>query len=244
MVPNQILKKMAAGEKALGLSFKEASGELVDLAGRAGLDFVVFDAQHTPVTPSEIAEMCWIADSHGMTVSVRIPDKSESTILSYLDRGVKSITIPNLLTKAEAEDIVKYSFFAPLGLRSATSVAIMNDQADGDHVKLFQEVNDNTFICPQLESTVSLQNLDEILAVEGINFFSGGAEDMAQSLGFPGQPGHPKVKETYKLIEDKIRAAGKYMMGDFMESIAVFDLTKNAIQDLLERNGREFKVGW
>ena len=37
--------------------------------------------------------------------------------------------------------LVKYSFFAPLGLRSATSIATMHGQVGGDQVRLFQEVN-------------------------------------------------------------------------------------------------------
>ena len=151
MVPNQILKRMARGEKALGLTLRETSGLLVELAGRCGLDFVSFDAQHDTVAPAEIGEMCRIADAYGMTVSMRIPDGAESTILSYLDRGVRVITIPNLLTAEQAKDLVKYSFFAPLRLRRATSIATMHGQVDGDHVRLFQEVNANTVIVPNWE---------------------------------------------------------------------------------------------
>ena len=81
MVPN----------KALGLTLREPSGLMVELAGRCGLDFVSFDAQHDPLTPAEIGETCRIADPYGMTVSMRIPDDAESTILSYLDRGVRVI---------------------------------------------------------------------------------------------------------------------------------------------------------
>ena len=78
---------------------------MVELAGRCGLDFVSFDAQHDPLTPAEIGEMCRIADPYGMTVSMRIPDGAESTILSYLDRGVRVITIPNLLTGEQAKEL-------------------------------------------------------------------------------------------------------------------------------------------
>ena len=85
MVPN----------KALGLTLREPSGLMVELAGRCGLDFVSFDAQHDPLTPAEIGEMCRIADPYGMTVSMRIPDGAESTILSYLDRGVRVIRPEN-----------------------------------------------------------------------------------------------------------------------------------------------------
>ena len=244
MLTNRILERARKGEKALGLSFKEASGELVDLAARMGLDFVDFDAQHTPITPAEIADMCHIADAHGITVTMRVPDGRESTILSFLDRGVRVIVVPNLLTRQEAEDMVKYSFYAPLGLRSATSVAILKSQIDGEHPRLFAETNANTVIVPQLESIVSLENLDEILKVNGIDYFAAGPEDMAQSLGLTGQPRHPKVVETYAKIKEKLEAAGKRMFGELTETVAVFDLTKSAIAGLLEKHGRTSKLGW
>ena len=244
MVPNQILQRVARGEKALGLHLTEPSGLLVELAGRCGLDFVNFDAQHSPVTPADIGEMCRIADPYGVTVALRIPDGAESTILSYLDRGARLIIVPNLLTSEEAAELVKYSYFAPLGLRSATSIATMHGQVDGDHVRLFQEVNANTVIVPQLESIVSLQNLDEILAVDGIDYFGEGPEDMAQSLGLTGEPQHPRVQETYARINEKLHAAGKRMLSEVTESIPVFNLAKQTIAELLQKHGRPNKLGW
>ena len=244
MVPNQILQRVARGEKALGLHLTEPSGLLMELAGRCGLDFVNFDAQHSPVTPADIGEMCRIAEPYGVTVALRIPDGAESTILSYLDRGARLIIVPNLLTAQEAAELVKYSYFAPLGLRSATSIATMHGQVDGDHVRLFQEVNANTVVVPQLESIVSLQNLDEILAVGGIHYFGEGPEDMAQSLGLTGEPQHPRVKETYARINEKLHAAGKRMLSEVTESIPVFNLTKQTIAELLQKHGRPNKLGW
>ncbi len=244
MVWNRILEHVGNGEKALGLRMKEASSELVDLAARMGLDFVSFDAQHTPITPAEIANMCHIAEALGITVVVRVPDGRESTILSYLDRGVRVIIIPNLRTRREAEEIVKYSFFAPLGARSATSVATLKGQVDGDHPRLYADTNANTIIIPQLESIEALENLDEILQVDGIDYFAGGSEDMAQSLGLTGLPDHPKVAETFIKIRKKLNAAGKRMYEDITEVVIVINLIKSAIADLLEKHGRTSKLGW
>ena len=48
----------------------------------------------------------------------------------------------------------------------------------------------------QLETTKAFENLDAILAVEGIDAYAWGSDDLAQSMGFPGQPDHPEVKEA------------------------------------------------
>ena len=175
----------------------EPSEEVVELAGRMGLDFVNLDGQHAPVSPQQVGTICRIAEGFGMTTTMRIPDGAESTILSYLDRGVQLIVVPNLQTRAEAEALVKYTFFAPLGLRSSTSYPMVLRQDGPERISLFEAANRNTLLVPQLESVTSVENLDEILQVDGIDFFGGGPEDMAQSLGIPGGHADPRVAEQY-----------------------------------------------
>ena len=179
-----------------------------------------------------------------MTVGMRIQDGLESTILSYLDRGVGQILVPNLLTKAQAEELVKWTYFAPMGLRSATSHTAMYSQFDGDHIRQYQYINENTLLCAQLESIVALENLDEILTVDGLDCFGGGPEDMAQSLGLPGEPQHPKVKEAYEQIQEKVSVAGKMWMGDVCEAAPSFLKIKKASKELLEKHGRKSQLGW
>ena len=244
MFTNKILERISRGEKALGLSMSDPSEELVEMAGLMGLDFVGFDGQHSPITPERVEQLCRVADGFGVTPTMRIPDGQESTILSYLDRGIRQITVPNLQTKAEAEALVKWTYFAPMGLRSATSLRTVFNQEAGDRTKLFEEVNANTMIVPQLESITSYENLDEILSVDGIDYFGGGKEDMAQSLGLPGKHAGPEVEDVYQKIRVKLRAAGKHMMEDFTESVAVFGLASEACVALLEKHGRKSQLGF
>lgn len=244
MFTNKILERISRGEKALGLSMSDPSVELVELAGRMGLDFVGFDGQHSPITPERVEQLCTVADGFGITPTMRIPDGQESTILSYLDRGIRQITVPNLQTKEEAEALVKYVYFAPLGLRSATSIRMVFNQEGGDRTKLFEDVNANTMITPQLESYTSYENLDEILTVDGIGGFGGGKEDMAQSLGLPGQHASQEVEDVYVKIKEKVRASGKIWVEDSIETVAVFGSIMEDCQELLEKHGRKSELGW
>ncbi len=244
MFRNKILERIEKGEKALGISMSEPSEELVELAGRMGLDFVNFDAQHSPVTPGQIGTMCRIADGFDITPTMRIPDGRESTILSYLDRGIRQITVPNLLTKQEAEDLVKYTYFQPIGLRSSTSYSMVLHQDGQDRAELFDQVNANVVVVPQIENIETVNALDEILEVDGIDYFGGGPEDMAQSLGIPGGHDDPRVAEAYEKATAKIEAAGKRWWGDYTESVNVLGLAKGALEDILEAHGRKSGIAW
>ena len=244
MIENRILWRKARGEKALGVSMNEPSEEVVELAGRMGLDFVSLDGQHAPVSPQQVGTICRIAEGFGMTTTMRISDGAESTILSYLDRGVQLIVVPNLQTREETEALVKYTFFAPLGLRSSTSYPMVLRQDGAERISLFEAANRNTLLVPQLESVTSVENLDEILQVDGIDFFAGGPEDMAQSLGIPGGHADPRVAEQYARAEAKVRAAGKFMLGDHTESVQVLGVVKGAIEEALAGLGRTSALAW
>jgi 2-keto-3-deoxy-L-rhamnonate aldolase RhmA len=123
--PNRILERIKNGEKALGLAMQYPSESMVEGAARIGFDFVSLDGQHGVVSPAQVDTICRIADGYGITVAMRVPDQEESTLFTYLDRGVKMITVPNLRNAEEAERIVKYSFYGPIGRRSATNIRVI-----------------------------------------------------------------------------------------------------------------------
>ncbi len=244
MFTNNCLTRIRNGEKALGLAMSDPSEELVELAGRIGLDFVGFDGQHSPITPERVGQLCRVAIGFGVTPIMRVPDGRESTILSYLDRGIPQITVPNLQTREEAEALVKYSYFAPLGLRSATSLSMVFHQDTASRADLMADVNANLIVVPQIESATCVDNLEDILQVDGLQYFAEGREDMAQSLGLPGGHADPRVDEAYARARTKLKAAGKEMWIDHLESIDVTQLVRGGAEDLLRDHNREPQMKW
>ena len=244
MFTNNCLKRIRNGEKALGLDMSDPSEQLVELAGRIGLDFVGFDGQHSPITPERVGRLCRVAIGFGVTPIMRVPDGRESTILSYLDRGIRQITVPNLQTREEAEALVKYSYFAPLGLRSATSLSMVFHQDTASRADLMADVNANLIVVPQIESATCVDNLEDILQVDGLQYFAEGREDMAQSLGLPGGHADPRVDEAYARARTKLKAAGKEMWIDHLESIDVTQLVRGGAEDLLRDHNREPQMKW
>ena len=238
MIKNKILERIRAGEKALGIFMIDPSEVLVELVGRMGLDFVLFDGQHWPLTPQRLGTLCAIADGFDITPIMRVADQSESTILSSLDKGIRLIIVPNLQTKEEAEALVRYAYFAPIGARSATSKRTVLAQEEGGRRELYEQVNANTMLVPQLEHIEALENVEEILGVDGIDYFEPGFEDQAQSMGLVGQAESAAVRDAWKECTEKVRAAGKYLLADHIEFVDAFASVKKDAQVLLEKHGR------
>lgn len=238
-IQNKILHKANNKQIALGIRVSNSTEEVIEIAGRMGLDFIYLDAQHSPFTLPEIEKYCRLSQSFDLTTMIRLPDGERTTILNYLDRGANVIQIPDLQTAEEAKNYIKYTYFGPIGIRSATSLrTAMQIPEPSNRKNLYDFVNKNTLILPQLESITAFNNLDSILKVEGINFFSGGPEDIAQSMGFPGEPQHPEVLKAFSDACEKVRSSGKFMMEDIMEMISVNDLIIKETADLLKKHGR------
>ena len=68
------------------------------------------------------------------------------------------------------------------------------DQPGSQRTEFMARTNQEMLVQAQLETTIAVDNLDEILAVDGIDAFAWGSNDLAQAMGFPGQPDHPEVK--------------------------------------------------
>ena len=233
MPVNKIVEKMRVGQKAVGISLSFYADEIIELAGVMGLDFVSYDGQHAPTTPETIDRFCRMCDGWGVTPAMRVPDQIQSNILNYLDRGMRVITIPNLENREQAGKLVEYCYFAPRGLRSYTSKRVTRFGLETDLKAMMNRTNEELLIMPQLESITAYENLDEILKVDGIEAFAGGPNDLAQSMGFPGQPDHPDCLRVTEEGQRKIHAAGKRRGSDIMVSVDATIAVKDAVTAML-----------
>ena len=60
-----------------------------------------------------------------------------------------------------------------------------------------------------IESLTAIENLPDMLKVEGVDVYFIGPNDLSHSMGHPAQPHRPEVKAAVKRAAAQIRAAGK-----------------------------------
>jgi 4-hydroxy-2-oxoheptanedioate aldolase len=233
---NRIIVAAREGRMAYGYNLTFPSPWVMEILGFLDFDFVWIDGEHGPWGLKDLEEACRVAEQLGITPVARVPSIEQSTILRYLDRGIMGITGPHIGTREQAEALVRACYFGPLGDRSfggnrGTRYTLTPDPW-GDKREFYKEANDNMLVGALLEDQASVDNIGEILKVEGIGHFGIGPNDFAQGTGYPGQPEHPKVVKSISDLTARIRRAGGRMSGDMMKSIWV--------HDLLLGSGREF----
>lgn len=210
MRQNRIKAKLAQGKPALGVSVMIPSPQLVEMLGALGFDWVLLDCEHGTLSLESVELMAMAAEAAGMTPIARPATKSAEHILQVLDRGVMGVQIPHVASAADARAAVQAVKFHPLGSRSlAAGTRAANYDAHGSMGDFVRAANEATLVAVQIEDRAALDNLGEILAVEGIDVFFIGPSDLSQSLGYPGDPKAPEVARAIQASLERIVGAGK-----------------------------------
>jgi len=198
------------GKPAVGAWLNFASPDLAEMIAMAGFDFVVIDREHYGFNPETVSNLARAVQITGASALLRVPANDPPAILGSLEAGVDGVVVPHVNTAADARAAVRAVKFPPLGARSTNSITRASSYGlAGSHQEIIEQANRQTIVITMLEDSSAAQNLPEILSVEGLDSVFIGPEDLAASMGFPGQPGHPKVQDLIRRFETQIREAGK-----------------------------------
>jgi 4-hydroxy-2-oxoheptanedioate aldolase len=238
MKTNRVKAKIGTGEKAFGYSFTFPCLQIVEMVGLLGFDHIFIDGEHGTFTLKDIEEMCMMADRAGLTVLARVPNNHPSTILQFLDRGVLGILGPHIVTRDDVEALVKACKFAPEGNRSFTGHRVVEyGIPDLDLPEFMAHANEQVMVSALIEDAQALENLPEILSVEGLDVLSFGPNDLAQSLGYVGQPEHPEAVKARDKATAQIRASGKTFGPDLVAELRLTDAVTQLGREFLRNGG-------
>jgi len=203
-----IKDKLKRGECVIGPFMKSRDPALVEIVGLSGFDFAILDMEHSALSIESVEDLIRMAEVRGIDSIVRVPEISESAISRPLDAGASGLLIPHVDAKEQAEQVVFLSKFSPLGERGMDVFARAADYSHVPKDVYLKEANRRTLLIVQIEGRKGVGNLDDILAVKGLDTIFVGPYDLSQSLGIPGQIDHPKVIEKIKEVVGKVRKAG------------------------------------
>lgn len=84
---------------------------------------MIIDTEHAAFSPLDVLEFSRTAKLYGITPLARAQEISRAAILKLLDAGAMGLIIPSVSTVEEAELIVSYGKYAPLGNRGVAPSA-------------------------------------------------------------------------------------------------------------------------
>lgn len=221
MLEGRAHTRLRQGQAALGVQIPWYCPDMVEFLGYTGFDWIFIDAEHGVIGPESCQHMVRACNLTGMTPIVRVPDKDPGTILVYLESGALGIIAPHINTADDARAMVAASKYAPLGKRGAGSTTrAANYGLTQTAAKYFAEANEHIILVALVEERAGIENLDDILSVEGVDAVAIGPGDLAMSMGLPGQSTHPEVQKLIGDAEARIIASGKILTPVVMDAVA------------------------
>lgn len=208
---SHVLRKLRAGSPVLMTSAAfTASPGLCELLGKLGFDCVWIDMEHRPLTEREVFHMIQGARAGDIDTCVRIRSLERTAFARPLEDGASGLMIPHCRCADDARRAVEYARFAPLGDRGVDAAGPDADYLTADLNAYLKHANAETFLVLQIEDKEAAEHVDEIAAVEGADILFLGLLDLTQSLGVPGQPGHPDVRRVVARVAEAAAAHGKH----------------------------------
>lgn len=206
---NRVKKKIKNGEFVLGTFVRANDPAVAEALGMTGLDFIVIDNEHTAMNRESMTDLIRAAELTGIVPTVRVKQKSAADILQALDAGAMGVQVPQVDTKEEAGQIVRWAKYAPEGVRGFAASQRSAGYGSMDPVEYAAMSNENTLVVCYCETRRCVENLDEILQVPGVDVVFLGPFDLSQAYGVIGQPSHPVVQQVIDTVIRKVRAGGK-----------------------------------
>jgi 4-hydroxy-2-oxoheptanedioate aldolase len=174
---------------------------LIELIGGAGWDCITIDQQHGVGGNETLLSCLTAARASGLPAIVRVAKNDEGLIGRALDAGAQGVMCPMIESVADAERFVSAVKYPPRGQRSWGPYRASLDH-DEDY---FTIANGWTIACPQIETRGALDQLDDILALNGVDMVCFGPNDLSVVLIGRRDIEAPEVKEAREFVLRKCR---------------------------------------
>ncbi|MBL1405812.1 MAG: 4-hydroxy-2-oxo-heptane-1,7-dioate aldolase [Rhizobiales bacterium] len=207
-LPKNIFKR-ALKEKTrqIGIWCTLPDNSVVEILAGCGYDWILIDTEHAPTTTVDTMALMQAASAYPVTTIVRPSWNNAAEIKKLLDCGAQTLLIPYVQNAQEAKDAVAAVTYPPKGIRGVSGLTRASRY--GGIVDYAKHAHEEICLLVQAESAEALEQIESIAAVEGVDGIFIGPADLAASMGYTGEPSHPKVKAAILDGIKRINAAGK-----------------------------------
>ena len=156
---------------------------------QSDFDFLLFDTQHSPTNLKELGPIIATTTGGNAVPIVRVGQNVADQICYALDAGAKGVVVPMVNTRAEAEACVAAVKYHPDGVRS--NAGMRGEWGDFDQTssagyrEYMDYFNENVLICPMIETTEAVANIDAIASVPGVDVCLIGPSDLSITHDVP-----------------------------------------------------------
>ncbi|WP_299202941.1 HpcH/HpaI aldolase/citrate lyase family protein [uncultured Tateyamaria sp.] len=231
---NPFKAAIKSGDTVIGCWMSLGDPLATEIAGTAGFDWLLIDGEHTPYDISRMRMQLMALEASDSHAAVRVPVGETWIIKQVLDAGAQTVLVPMVETAEQARQLVHDVRYPPTGGRGVGYSGARCSRF-GAITDYGPTADDQICLLIQVENRAGIANLDDILAVDGIDGVFIGPADLSADMGHMGQLTHPEVQATIKDVIGRIEAAGK--------APGILATTPDFTQDALDWGARFVATG-
>ncbi len=203
MNATQLKKRLSTGERIYGTAVVSPSIKWLDVIKQANLDFVFLDSEHIPMGRETLANLCSLYSASGIPPIVRIPSPDPYIACTTLDGGASAILVPYVETVDQVKALVGAVKYRPLKGEKLHQILNGKEKVDKKLKNYIDERCINNLLFINVESQPAVDNLEELLSIQGVDGVIIGPHDLSCSMGLPEEYNNPLFEKTVVKIIDE-----------------------------------------
>jgi len=233
--PNLMKAQMQSGKTVAALNISRWRGvDAAEIARTAGYEWLFIDLEHSVINEELAAQIALTAMAVGVTPIARVGTDQLYQAARLLDAGLQGIVFPHVDDAQQARRIARATKYPPLGARSLAGPLPQAEFKPAADPASMAALNKETLTIVMIETQTALDNIDAIVAVEGVDGVLIGTNDLAADLGIAGQLGDARIAAAYARVGAAARNAGKFFgMGGVYSKELIARYLKSGVQFLL-----------
>lgn len=193
-------KYLQNNEFSLGAWVSLGHTSIAEIMAKAGFDWLVVDMEHSSLTLSQVQQLIQVIQLCQVVPLVRVGENNPLIIKRVMDAGAYGVLVPMVNTKEDAIRAVNAVKYPPIGTRG---VGLARAQGYGLEFEKYKKwVNKESIVIVQIEHIDAVNNLDDILDIDGIDAFIVGPYDLSASIGIPGEFNDARFRQAIKRIKE------------------------------------------
>jgi len=208
LLKTSVKEKIKNGKLTIGSWISLAHPAIAEIMADIGFDWLVIDLEHSVISLREAEELIRIINLRGVTPLVRLTSNDSNLIKRVMDAGAFGIVVPMVNNREDAIQALSSMKYPPSGIRG---VGLARAQGYGTKFKEYLDFSKKeTILIVQIEHIDAVDNLEEILQVEGVDGYIVGPYDLSCSLGEPGRFDSRSFLKAIARIEKVAKKLGVY----------------------------------
>lgn len=203
MRPNKIRELLKNDEPSIATHIHSSWPSVVEIAGHTGMfDYIEFVSEYAPFDLHGLENICRAAELHGMSSMIKVDQQPRKFLAQRaIGAGFQSVLFADCRTAADVQECVRAVRPETPQDQGTYGVATrrFTYMLYGGTRKYVDALRD-VVVALMIEKKTAVENLDEVLAVPGIDMVQWGPADYSMSIGRPGEWFAPDVKETEKKV--------------------------------------------